>query len=91
MSQIGGFYKSVPPALVNFNGMSDFVLRITINNDLYPQTHFHFLCLSYNQVLCLPVYVRCNDVNDCSYGEDEQGCDEDTVTCPEGLLPSLEF
>ena len=41
-----------------------------------PETHFWCPDKDY----CLPVYVRCNDVNDCPGHEDEEGCD--TYTCP---------
>ena len=41
-----------------------------------PETHF--LCP--DKDYCLPVYVRCNGVNDCPGHEDEEGCD--TYTCP---------
>ena len=41
-----------------------------------PETHFWCPDKDY----CLPVYVRCNGVNDCPGHEDEEGCD--TYTCP---------
>ena len=40
-----------------------------------PDTHFWCPDKDY----CLPVYVRCNGVNDCPGHEDEEGCD--TYTC----------
>ena len=40
-----------------------------------PETHFWCPDKDY----CLPVYVRCNGVNDCPGHEDEEGCD--TYTC----------
>ncbi|XP_025079761.1 G-protein coupled receptor GRL101-like [Pomacea canaliculata] len=39
----------------------------------------HFTCVSLQQV-CLPVYLRCNGVNDCPGHEDEAACDR--YTCP---------
>ncbi|XP_025079251.1 low-density lipoprotein receptor class A domain-containing protein 3-like [Pomacea canaliculata] len=39
----------------------------------------HFKCVSLQQV-CLPVYLRCNGVNDCPGHEDEAACDR--YTCP---------
>ena len=41
-----------------------------------PETHFWCPDKDY----CLPVYVRCNGVNDCPGHEDEEGCD--TFMCP---------
>ena len=41
-----------------------------------PETHFWCPDKDY----CLPVYVRCNGVNDCPGHEDEECCD--TYTCP---------
>ena len=41
-----------------------------------PETHFWCPDKDY----CLPVFVRCNGVNDCPGHEDEEGCD--TYTCP---------
>ena len=41
-----------------------------------PETHFWCPDKDY----CLPVYARCNGVNDCPSHEDEEGCD--TYTCP---------
>ena len=41
-----------------------------------PETHFWCPDKDY----CLPVYVRCNGVNDCPGHEDEEGCD--AYTCP---------
>ena len=45
-------------------------------NSACPETHFWCPDKDY----CLPVYVRCNGVNDCPGHEDEEGCD--TYTCP---------
>ncbi|XP_025079777.1 uncharacterized protein LOC112555558 [Pomacea canaliculata] len=39
----------------------------------------HFVCPSLHEV-CLPVYFRCNGVNDCPGHEDEAACDR--YTCP---------
>ena len=41
-----------------------------------PETHFW--CPTRD--LCLPVFLRCNDVYDCPGHEDEEGCD--VYTCP---------
>ena len=46
-------------------------------NDPCPETHFR--CPQ--PVYCMPVFLRCNGVKDCPYGEDELSCQ--SVLCPE--------
>ena len=53
--------------MVNLSGISCF--------QTCPQTHFQ--CPSWH---CLPLFLRCNEVEDCPRGEDELGCD--TLPCP---------
>ena len=64
-----------PPAAIEFH--ADGVHRITeLSNDaVCPETHFQ--C---PDGYCLPVFVLCNDLNDCPGWEDEVGCD--AYTCP---------
>ncbi len=38
-----------------------------------------------NQSYCIPFHSVCNGVQDCPHGEDEQSCDNGTITC-KGLL-----
>ena len=42
-----------------------------------PETHFW---CSKERLYCLPVYVRCNGVRDCTRGEDELDCED--YLCP---------
>ncbi|KAL8597265.1 hypothetical protein ACOMHN_051576 [Nucella lapillus] len=64
-----------PPASVDFTGTGSF--RVTpLNHTACPPTHFGCPGGGY----CLPVYVRCNGVNDCPGKEDEMSCDH--YTCP---------
>ena len=46
-------------------------------NTTCPESHFR--CPS-GPMICLPVYMRCNDVYDCVGHEDEAGCDD--YACP---------
>ena len=46
-------------------------------NTTCPESHFR--CPS-GPMVCLPVYMRCNDVYDCVGHEDEAGCDD--YACP---------
>ena len=69
------------PIIIDFQRNGDIKTRpLPLKRDsrdsACPETHF--LCPDKNY--CLPVYVRCNGVNDCPGHEDEEGCD--TYTCP---------
>ena len=73
-----------PPAVVNFDGRGGYTMHaistgskdLASNTEPCQPTHFH--CLS--DILCLPIFVRCNGVYDCSTKEDELGCDD--PMCP---------
>ena len=70
-----------PPIIVEFERTGNKTRR-----SLFPGTdsvdtvcpETHFWCS--DKDLCLPVYVRCNGVNDCPGHEDEEGCD--VYMCP---------
>ncbi|KAL8597276.1 hypothetical protein ACOMHN_051587 [Nucella lapillus] len=64
-----------PPARVDFTGTGAFNVTPLPGNTC-PHTHFQCPGGGY----CLPVYVRCNGVNDCPGKEDEMSCDH--YTCP---------
>ncbi|KAL8597223.1 hypothetical protein ACOMHN_051536 [Nucella lapillus] len=64
-----------PPARVDFTGDGNFIVT-PLYSDTCPQTHFQCPGGGY----CLPVYVRCNGMNDCPGKEDEMSCDH--YTCP---------
>ncbi|XP_076434622.1 uncharacterized protein LOC143274635 [Babylonia areolata] len=69
-----------PPAAVHFNGRGNVTLISLQSGDTInhacPETHFACPGMEY---YCMPVYVRCNDVNDCPGFEDETDCD--SYTC----------
>ena len=76
------------PIIIDFNPTAYMghkritVVRIALPPDICgrdgpcPETHFWCRDKDY----CLPVFVRCNGVNDCPGHEDEEGCD--AYTCP---------
>ena len=65
-----------PPAIIHINKKGG-VTELAINaHDLCPETHFR--CPQ--PIYCLPVFLRCNRVKDCPYGEDEVECE--TMECP---------
>ncbi|XP_076445819.1 uncharacterized protein LOC143283464 [Babylonia areolata] len=67
----------IPPAVVNFDKPGGFTITsLPENNTQCPDTHFQ----CHNDGYCLPVYVKCNDVNDCPDHEDEVECNK--YTCP---------
>ena len=66
---------SSPPSVVEFQADGSHKTIMLENNTLCPRTHFQ--C---PDGYCLPVFVLCNDINDCPGWEDETGCD--TYTCP---------
>ena len=67
-----------PPKVVLFQTITDPYPKYKTMKDTItcPETHFQCPVNGY----CLPVYVRCNGVNDCPGREDEAGCD--SYTCP---------
>ncbi|KAL8617016.1 hypothetical protein ACOMHN_014187 [Nucella lapillus] len=64
-----------PPALVTFDGRGQYSVHRMAPNDSCPRTHFR--C---GDSYCLPMYLRCNGVEDCPGHEDEAGCE--LHTCP---------
>ena len=70
--------RRLPPAVVLLNNRTrnDFIVKGMDAADPCPDTHFR--CPE--PVYCLPVFLRCNRVKDCPYGEDEVGCE--TMVCP---------
>ena len=69
------------PAVINFNyrgaQWASFTARPMTPGALCPESHFRCAEKEGN---CLPVYLRCNGVNDCPDREDETGCEEYTCT-----------
>ena len=71
---------ALPPLLINFakSGINISNLRINgTSSRTGPCPDTHFQCPG--DLLCLPVYVRCNDVYDCPHHEDEVECEELSV------------
>ena len=76
-----------PPAVINFDGFGRYTTSriLTSHGDVTESANItqwrcpasHFQC---PRGFCLPTFVRCNGVYDCSEKEDELGC-EDAV-CP---------
>ena len=72
---------ATPPAsaIVDFTGTGTFTVRplqAGADHGVCPETHFRCPGGGY----CLPVFVRCNKVNDCPGHEDEADCD--VYQCP---------
>ncbi|KAK7087894.1 hypothetical protein V1264_021886 [Littorina saxatilis] len=67
--------RMLPPTLISFDGQGNFSQTPLSPSDSCPETHLR--CSDGN---CLPVFVRCNGVYDCSDKADEVECDN--VTCP---------
>ena len=66
----------LPPLLVNFVGADIIISDLPVNETSArtgPCPFTHVQCPG--DLLCLPVYVRCNDVYDCPGHEDEAECD----------------
>ncbi|KAL8583954.1 hypothetical protein ACOMHN_040687 [Nucella lapillus] len=57
------------PFVVSLDGQGKYKLE-SLHDQPCPVTHFWCLSNEY----CLPVYLRCNGINDCPEREDEQGC-----------------
>ena len=70
------FYVKEPPVVVSMDRNRNFFLTAMVVSDPCPDTHFR--CPQ--PVYCMPVFLRCNGVKDCPYGEDELSCK--TVLCP---------
>ena len=65
-----------PPMILHFDSRGSFTQVNMNSTDPCPVTHFR--CP--RPVYCMPVFLRCNGVKDCPYGEDELKCDH--VLCP---------
>ena len=64
-------YVTIPPILVDFNESGIHISNITpAGSKSCPDTHFK--CPG--DLVCLPVYMRCNQVYDCPGHEDEVEC-----------------
>ena len=66
----------LPPLLVNFVGADVIISDLPVNETssrTNPCPYTHVQCPG--DLLCLPVYVRCNNVYDCPGHEDEAECD----------------
>ena len=69
---------SVPsPAIVNVDLNNSFTFK-PIHPDTQPCPETHFQCAGSG--CCLPVFMRCNHVNDCPHHEDEEYCQH--LSCP---------
>ena len=64
------------PKIIHFDGRGKFIQENMNPIDPCPVTHFRCPRPMY----CMPVFLRCNGVKDCPYGEDELKCDH--VLCP---------
>ena len=73
----GRFYRQQPPVIIHMDGRGSFTGVAMTADDPCPETHFR--CHG-EQVYCMPVYLRCNQVKDCPNGEDELQCD--VAVCP---------
>ena len=63
----------LPPILINFDNSSIHICNLTTHGVLRSCPNTHFWCAG--DLLCVPVYVRCNDVYDCPGHEDEADCE----------------
>ena len=70
-------YRHQPPVIIEMDGRGSFKEMAIEADDPCPETHFR---CSGEDVYCMPVYLRCNQVKDCPLGEDELSCE--TVSCP---------
>ena len=69
------FLTSLPPAVLDVNGAGQPFLTRMNDSDGCPLTHFQ--C---SQGFCLPIYLRCNGVDDCPSREDEVSCESNTCS-----------
>ena len=65
---------TLPPAVLDVDGTGQPFLKQMNDSDECPVTHFQ--C---SQGYCLPIYLRCNGVDDCPNREDEASCE--SYTC----------
>ena len=72
------FYRKQPPMIILAIGYTSFIEMVMKADDPCPETHFR--CPG-EDVYCMPVYLRCNQVKDCPHGEDELSCE--AVSCPD--------
>ena len=75
--------KTTNPFLVELNGVGSFTPHPLADAEIgkpftCPDSHFQCDALE----LCLPVYVRCNEVYDCPGLDDEMECGSESYTCP---------
>ena len=71
-------FRQPPPAIVLMRGSQRDEVTVKAIKATSPCPVTHFRCPQ--PVYCLPVFLRCNRVKDCPYGEDEVGCE--TMVCP---------
>ena len=70
---------SQPPIIVDLDSAKRLKARAVVNSKTFcHDLKTHFMCVT--QLICLPVYLRCNKIWDCLHGEDEFGCE--SFTCP---------
>ncbi|KAK7108835.1 hypothetical protein V1264_016499 [Littorina saxatilis] len=68
-----------PPALVTIDGSGSYMVRILFSTvTSCPETYFKCPSIGY----CIPVFLRCNGVNDCPEKEDEEDCGAKSSECP---------
>ncbi|KAK7088052.1 hypothetical protein V1264_022024 [Littorina saxatilis] len=70
-----GRWNSIFPGVIYLDGVGNYWVEPMPTSKTCPETHF--LCQNY---YCLPIYLRCNGIEDCPGREDEAGCD--SYTCP---------
>ena len=71
------YYVIIPPVLVGFDESGIYIGNFTkAGSEPCPYTHFK--CPG--DMICLPVYMRCNEVYDCPGHEDEAECEGFSVS-----------
>ena len=68
-----GCFSDPPPGILH---LTNYGLPYIIANNTYECSLTHFQC---SQGFCLPIYLRCNGVDDCPNREDEASCE--SYTC----------